>query len=123
MFLSCHKTEEQHKDLWLLDSGWNNHMTSNKYLLSCIDSSIASDITLGNDSLVKFQGKGTVPIFTKQNVKKYINNVYNVPVLKHNLLSVGQLIEHGYKVLFEGESCRIYDKTPSRKLIYEIHMT
>jgi hypothetical protein len=123
MFLSCHKSEEQPKDLWLLDSGCNNHMTGNKDLLSCIDSSISSDITLGNDSLVKIQGKGTVPILTKQNEKKDINNVYHVPDLKHNLLSVGQLIEHGYKVLFEGASCKIYDKIPSRKLISEIHMT
>jgi hypothetical protein len=65
MFLSCHKTEQQPKDLWLLDSGCKNHMTGNKDLLSCIDSSISSDITLGNDYLVKVQGKGTVPILTK----------------------------------------------------------
>jgi hypothetical protein len=122
MFLSCHKVEEQPKDLWLLDSGCSNHMTGNKDLLSCIDSSLSFDITLGNDYLVKVQGKGTVPILTKQNVKKYINNVYHVPDLKHNLLSVGQLIEHGYKVLFEGSSCKIYDKNPNRKLIFEIHM-
>jgi hypothetical protein len=99
MFLSCHQTEEQPKDLWLLDNGCNNHMTGNKELLSCLDFSISSDITLGNDHLVKFQGKGTVPILTKQNVKKDICNVYHVPDLKHNLLSVGQLIEKGYKVL------------------------
>ena len=117
MFLSCHKTKEQHKDLWLLNNGCNNHMTSNKDLLSCIDSSISSNITLGNDSLVKVQGKGTVPILTKQNEKKGINNVYHVPDLKHNLLSVGHLIDHRYKVLFEGASYRIYDKTPNRKLI------
>jgi hypothetical protein len=123
MFLSCHKTEQQPKDLWLLDSGCNNHMTCNKDLLSCIDSSISSDITLGNDYLVKVQGKGIVPVLTKQNVKKDIYTVYHVPDLKHNLLSVGQLIEHGYKVLFEGASYKIYDKIPSRKLIYEIHMT
>jgi hypothetical protein len=33
MFLSCHKTEQQPKDLWLLDSGCNNHMSGNKELL------------------------------------------------------------------------------------------
>jgi hypothetical protein len=98
-------------------------MTNNKYLLSCIDSSISYDITLGNDSLVKVQGKGIVPILTKQNVKKDIHNVYHVPYLTHNILSVRQLIEHGYKVIFEGASCRIYDKNPSRKLISKIHMT
>lgn len=123
MFLSCHNFEEQQKDLWLLDSGCNNHMTCNQDLISCIDFSVSSDITLGDDSLVKFQGKGTVPVLTKQDVKKDIHDVYHVPDLKHNLLSVGQLIEHGYKVLFEGSTCRIYDKPPSRKLISEIHMT
>jgi hypothetical protein len=65
MFFSCHKTEEQPKDLWLLDSGCSNHMTGNKDLLSCIDSSLSSNITLGNDSLVKVQGKRIVPILTK----------------------------------------------------------
>jgi hypothetical protein len=50
MFLSCHTTEQQPKDLWLLDSGCSNHMTGNRELLSSIDSSISSDITLGNDS-------------------------------------------------------------------------
>ena len=123
MFLSCHTTEQQPKDLWLLDSGCSNHMTSNKELLSSIDSSISSDITLGNDHLVKVQGRGTVPILTRQNVKKDISNVYHVPDLKHNLLSVGQLIEKGYKVLFEGASCKIYDRKPTRKLISEIYMT
>jgi hypothetical protein len=53
MFLSCHKTKEKHKDLWLLDNGCTNHMKGKKDLLSCIDSSISSDITLGDDSLVK----------------------------------------------------------------------
>jgi hypothetical protein len=98
-------------------------MIGSKDLLSCIDSSISFDITIVNDSLVKVKGKGNVHILTKQNVKKDINNVYHVPYLKHNLLSVGKLIEHGYKVIFEGASCRIYDKTPKIKLIYEIHMT
>ena len=65
MFLSCHNTKNQPKNLWLLDSGCSNHMIGNKELLSCIDSSISSDITHGNDYLVNVQGKGTVPILTK----------------------------------------------------------
>jgi hypothetical protein len=98
-------------------------MTGNRELLSNIDSSISCNITLGNDYLVKVQGRGTVPILTKQNVKKDICNVYHVPDLKHKLLSVGKLIEKGYKVLFEGASCKIYDRKPSRKLISKILMT
>jgi hypothetical protein len=76
-------------------------MAGKKKIFSCISSSLSLDITLGDDSLVKFQGKGTLPIFTKHDVKKDIHDVYHVPNMKHNLLSVGQLIEHGYKVIFE----------------------
>jgi hypothetical protein len=46
MFLSCHKTEEQHKYLWLLDSGCNNHMNGKKYLLSILAYSTLSLIII-----------------------------------------------------------------------------
>jgi hypothetical protein len=51
MFLSCQVTEEASNshDLWLLDSGCNNHMTCNKYLFSSLDSSVTSQIKLGDD--------------------------------------------------------------------------
>jgi hypothetical protein len=69
MFLSCHTSEQGHsKDLLLLDSGWNNHMTCNKDLISYMDSSIKSDITLGDDSQVKYPGKGIVFVLSKQNI-------------------------------------------------------
>jgi sarcosine oxidase delta subunit len=124
MFLSCHTSEEGHsKDLWLLDSGCNNHMTGNKDLISCMDTSIKSEITLGDDSQVKSLGKGIVYVLSKQNQKKDIHDVYYVPNLKHNLISVGQLMEHGYDVLFKGSTCLILDKSPSRKLIAKIQMT
>jgi hypothetical protein len=87
-------------------------MTGNKELLSCIDSSISSDITLGNDYLVKVQGKGTVPILTKQNVKKDINNVYHVLDLKHNLLSVRQLIELAIRYFLREHLAKYMTKTP-----------
>lgn len=123
MFLSCHISEDIHtKDLWLLDSGCSNHMTGNKDLISCIDTSTNSEITLGDDSRVKAQGKGIVPILTKQNQRKEIHDVYYVPNLKHNLISVGQLMEHGYDIIFKGTTC-IFDKPPSRRLIAKIERT
>jgi hypothetical protein len=63
-------------------------MEGNTYLLYLIHSYISSDITLGDESLFKFQGKGIVTILTKQDVMKDIHDVYHVPYLKHNLLSV-----------------------------------
>lgn len=66
MFLSYQATEaELQSDVWLLDSGCNNHMTGNKSLFSDLDPSINSKIKLGDHYLVPAQGKGTVPILTK----------------------------------------------------------
>ena len=43
MFLSCHHSKDTHNnDLPFLDSGYNNHMTSNKNINSYLDASITS---------------------------------------------------------------------------------
>ena len=58
MFLSYQETEEHcNLDLWLLDSGYNNHMTGNKSLFSSLDSSVVTNIKLGDKFLVPTQGK------------------------------------------------------------------
>jgi hypothetical protein len=40
---------------------------------------------------------------------KTISDVLYVPGIDQNLLSVGQLIEKGMKVVFENQSCYIFD--------------
>ena len=52
-----------------------------------------------------------------------MSDVYLVPSLKHNLMSVGKLTKHGYKVIFTGNASTFLDKFPSRKLIAKIKMT
>jgi hypothetical protein len=49
--------------------------------------------------------------------------VYYVQGLKHNLISVGQLSQHGYDVVFKGIVCTIHDKPPSNRVIAQIKMT
>lgn len=50
MLLSCKVIEEiNNNDLWLLDSGYNNHMIGNKDLFSTLDYSFKSKIKLGVD--------------------------------------------------------------------------
>lgn len=68
-------------------------------------------------------GKGVVKI-TLGGVSYVINDVYYVPELKNNLLSVGQLQEKGLDVLFKGgeqRTCRIFH--PSRGKIAELVMS
>ena len=55
------------------------------------------------------EGKGTVAISSCSGTK-FISDVLYVPEINQNLLSVGQLIEKGYKVVFEDKSCLIKDE-------------
>ena len=43
-------------------------------------------------------GKGSIKFETNQGEKKHIPNVYYVPNLKHNLISIGKLLQKGYKL-------------------------
>ncbi|RVW83943.1 Retrovirus-related Pol polyprotein from transposon RE1 [Vitis vinifera] len=63
----------------------------------------------------------TIGIQTKVGTK-YIRDVLLVLALEQNLLSVGQLVEHGYKLHFEDNECTIYDKERRRNLVKKIKM-
>ena len=67
LFFTYNVTQESASDLWFLDSGCSNHMTSNKNLFSFVDTSIQSEVKLGNDYKVTINGKGIVLVYTKNN--------------------------------------------------------
>ena len=93
MFLSYQATKEHYSlDIWLLDSICSNHMIANKSLFSSLDYSIVINIKLGDEFLVRAKGKGTIPVLTNQNKKKFIHEVFYVPHLNVNLISIGQLL-------------------------------
>ena len=50
-------------------------------------------------------------------------NVYYVPSLKCNILSIRQLINKGYNVFFKDNVCTIRDIPPTKKVIAEVQMT
>jgi hypothetical protein len=54
---------------------------------------------MGDDYQKKVAGKGIIYVLTKQDENKDIHDVYYVPGLRHNLTSVGEMHEHGYKVI------------------------
>ncbi|GJZ39746.1 retrovirus-related pol polyprotein from transposon TNT 1-94 [Tanacetum coccineum] len=76
---------------------------------------------MGNRTIVQVKGKGKIPVKTKTSIK-YINDVSLVPNLTQNLLSVGQLVEHGYSVIFDGKGCSIYNKGRNKELMEKIIM-
>ena len=49
--------------------------------------------------------------------------MYFAPGMKHNLMSIGQLIQNGYKVLMENDRCVIQEKDGSKNLLAAVQMT
>ena len=63
---------------------------------------------IGHDGHIPMKGIGTVAIATNLGTK-VIDDVLYVPEIDQNLLSVGQLLEKGFKVYFEDNYCLIKD--------------
>ncbi|KAK2976178.1 hypothetical protein RJ640_012464 [Escallonia rubra] len=121
LFYSCQSVMEHKRDVWFLDSGCSNHMAGNESIFIHMDSTFKSQVKLGNRALIEAKGKGTIGIQTNEG-DRFIRDVQLVPNLDQNLRSVGQLLEHGYKLDFEGNGCIIYDNGKPRQLVKKIRM-
>ncbi|KAI5416379.1 hypothetical protein KIW84_041446 [Lathyrus oleraceus] len=100
LFFACQKAFQEDKNVWYLDSGCSNHMTGKKEAFINIDSSFGSKVKLVNGEHVEVKGKGSIGVTTKQG-SKVIHDTLYVTELDENLLSIGQLLEHGYSLNFE----------------------
>lgn len=107
LFLTCLNVKESKHDIWFLDSGCSNHMTGLRNIFLSLDESIKMHVRLGDDKQVQVESKGTVGVRTKSGKVKHIDNVFYIPGLAHNLISIGQLIQRGYSVMFHDDVCEI----------------
>ncbi|KAM1349820.1 hypothetical protein EV1_003830 [Malus domestica] len=122
MFYVGHDTTVQEEaKVWFVDSGCSNHMTANKNILHNVDTTNLTRVKMGNGQLVDTLGRGTIAVHTK-NGKMFIKDVMLVPDLKQNLLSLGQLIEHGYYLYFGDNTCKIYDRRNRQQLVAKIEI-
>ena len=104
LFYACHAASVEDNSIWFVDSPCSNHMTSQESELINLDKTVKCKVKMGSGELVDATGKGVLAVNTKAG-KRYINEVLLVPGLDENLLSVGQMIEHGYYVLFGVNLC------------------
>ncbi|CAL8993586.1 unnamed protein product [Prunus brigantina] len=105
-----------------IDSGCSNHMTGDEGLLVNIQRNLNSKVKMGTGEAVPVAEKGTLVIKTKLG-KKHIHEVMLVPGLEENLLSVGQMMEHGYHLVFGGNVVSVYDNQSLENLIVKVQMT
>ena len=103
--VTLHKTTRN--DAWFLDLGCSNHICGYKGMFSYLDENFQHSVKLGNNSRMAVVGKGSVKLLIN-GVKHAVNDVYYVPELKNNLLSIGQLQERGLAILIKDGVCKIY---------------
>ena len=107
LFLACSVQEPNSLDVWYLDSGCSNHMTGNRNAFATLDESLQSEVRMDEDNKLLVKGSGDILVHTKNGDIKHMANVFYVPGLKHNLLSVGQLLKKGYNIQFKKDLCEI----------------
>ncbi|KAK2386041.1 putative mitochondrial protein [Trifolium repens] len=95
---------------WYLDSGCSNHMTSHREWLTSFDASQKSSIKLADGRKLPAEGIGNMVIKSKKGGKVIISEVFYVPDMSCNLLSLGQLVEKGFSVSMEDSALKLFDK-------------
>ena len=101
-----------YNDDWIVDSGCSNHMTGDyEKLTSTSEYKGGRVVVTANNSRLPIThiGKTMIsPRFSPQQVQ--LENVFHVPGMKKNLLSVSQLTASGNYVAFGPNDVRVYPK-------------
>ena len=81
---------------WFLDTGASNHMSGWRELFSNIDTDIHGTVKLGDRSTVEIKGRPTIPFQCRNGEHLVLLEVYYIPRLQSNIVSIGQLDELDY---------------------------
>ncbi|KAG6417940.1 hypothetical protein SASPL_120137 [Salvia splendens] len=112
--------QEEKEEAWFLDSGCSNHMSGDKSWFSKLDEDFRCSVKLGNNSRLSVIGKGDVNLCVNGR-SLIISDVYLIPELTSNLVSLGQFVQKGCEILMHHGVCKLYH--PDLGLIMQSRMT
>ena len=99
VLLLAHNGESQESEhTWYLDTGASNHMCGRKKLFEKLDETVRGKVSFGDNSQIPVMGKGDIQFRARDGSNQVISNVYFVPKMTSNILSLGQLLERGYEI-------------------------
>ncbi|XP_074373711.1 uncharacterized protein LOC141714067 [Apium graveolens] len=108
--LKVNYEEKWESDVWYLDNGASNHMSGQRSKFYELDETITSKVKFGDGSTVEIKGRGSISLNCKNGEERLLREVYFIPSLCSNIISLGQLSEEGNKVILHGEYLKVYDK-------------
>lgn len=112
VFPELHLVEEDAgtSDFWYIDNGASSHMTRDKEKFHELDKSVTGKVTFGDRSTIEIMGKGSIMFICKNGEYWLLQEVYYIPRLRSNLVSLGQLTEIGCRVVMNEDELKMYDK-------------
>lgn len=109
--LKMNRNENQcESNLWYLDNGASNHMTGIRSKFKTLNENITGQVKFGDGSMVSIKWKGSVGIMCKDGKERLLREVYYIPSLCNNIISLGQLSEQGNLVVLKGDFLWVRDK-------------
>ena len=96
--------------VWYLDTRASNHMCGDESFFSELTKVEAGLVSCGDDSKMVIKGRGTIRHMQKDGRVGEIRDVYYVPELKSNILSIGQIVEKGNSILIKNQVLYLKDK-------------
>jgi hypothetical protein len=103
---------------WYLDTGASNHMTGCREKFTELDRGVTGSVKFGDGSIVEICGKGSVLFECQNGEHRILTEVYYIPRLKSNIVSIGQLDEYGCKTLVVDGFMTLWDR--SRKVLAKV---
>jgi transposase InsO family protein len=108
------------EDAWFLDSRCSNHMCGDQTMFNELDEKFRHSVKLGNNTKMDVMGKGSMKLLLN-GVNHVVAEVYYIPKLRNNLLSIGQLQERGLAILIKEGMCKIFH--PEKGLIIQTNIS
>lgn len=100
---------------WVIDSGASAHITMDENYISETCEPSSKEIVVGNNGRLEVKCAGDVQMAIAPNNKSEaeqvtLKNVLCVPEICANLMSVSQMAKRGKTLVFDSQSCRIFDE-------------
>jgi hypothetical protein len=96
------RTRNTATHVWYLETCASNRMTGDKAQFSELNLSVGGTVRFGDGRNVGIEGRGTILFELKDGGHKVLTDVYYIPRLNSNIISLGQLAERGCEIVLYG---------------------
>ncbi|KAG7594688.1 Zinc finger CCHC-type [Arabidopsis thaliana x Arabidopsis arenosa] len=125
---SEYETNTGEENIWYLDNRASNHMTGDRRYF--VDHSITGKVRFGDDSRIDIKGKGSILFIDRNEEQRKMSDVYFIPDLKSNIISLDQATESGYDIRMKDDHLTMHDRdgkllvraSRSRNRLYKVRM-